>query len=128
MSYRFHKIYYTVLFSLFLACTPDYDTEPLPYSFVPESLQITEPTGIRLENYVVKGQVDINVKLPQDGEYRIKIKDLSGKLVSQEKLAAKEGDNILKIYVNALPVSSYTVELFDTSNVLLGKELFAMKN
>ena len=128
MSYRFHKIYYTVLFSLFLACTPDYDTEPLTYSFVPESLQITEPTGIRLENYVVKGQVDINVKLPQDGEYRIKIKDLSGKLVSQEKLAAKEGDNILKIYVNALPVSSYTVELFDTSNVLLGKELFAMKN
>jgi len=119
---------YTVLFSLFLACTPDYDIEPQPYSFTPETLQIVEPTGIKLENYVVEGQVDINVKLPQDGEYRIKIKDITGKLVSQEKLTAKQGDNILKIYVNALPVSSYTVELLNTSNVLLGKQLFAMKN
>ena len=128
MSYRFQKIYYTVLFSLFLACTPDYDIEPQPYSFIPEALQIIEPTGIKLENYVVEGQVDINVKLPQDGDYRIKIKDITGKLVSQEKLTAKQGDNILKIYVNALPVSSYTVELLNTSNVLLGKQLFAMKN
>ena len=128
MSYRFQKIYYTVLFSLFLACSPDYDFEIQPYTFVPESLQIVEPTGIKLENYVVEGQVAINVKLPQDGEYRIKIIDLSGKLVSQEKLTAKEGDNILKIYVNALPVSSYTVELYTTSNVLLGKEIFAMKS
>ena len=50
-------------------------------------------------------------------------------MVSQEKITAKEGDNILKIYVKALPVSSYEVQLLDDeTNILLGKQIFAMKN
>ena len=128
MSYKFQKVYYTVLFSLFLACTPDYDFEIQPYAIVPQALEIVEPTGIKLENYVVDGQVDINVKLPEDGEYKIKIIDLSGKMVSQERITAKKGDNLLKMYVKSLPVSSYTVKVLTTTNELLGKELFSIKS
>jgi hypothetical protein len=51
-----------------------------------------------------------------------------GKTVSQELFKANAGDNILKIYVSALPVSSYTVELIDENNQMLGQSVFAMKN
>lgn len=119
---------FAILLVLGTKCTSD-SYEFTDYTYVPEALVIEEPQGIKLENYVVDNQVDINVKLPVDGIYRIKIIDLSGKMVSQEKLTAKKGDNILKIYVNALPVSSYEVQLLDDeTNLLLGTELFAMKN
>jgi len=119
---------FAILLVLATKCTSD-SYEYADFTYVPEALVIEEPQGIKLENYVVDNQVDINVKLPVDGIYRIKIIDLSGKMVSQEKLTAKKGDNILKIYVNALPVSSYEVQLLDDeTNLLLGKELFAMKN
>lgn len=119
---------FAILLILATKCTSD-RYEFVDYTYVPERLVIEETQGIRLENYVVDNQVDINVKLPVDGTYRIKIVDISGKMVSQEKITAKKGDNILKIYVNALPVSSYEVQLLDDeTNMLLGKELFAMKN
>ena len=119
---------FAILLVLGTKCTSD-SYEYADFTYVPKALVIEEPQGIKLENYVVDNQVDINVKLPVDGIYRIKIIDLSGKMVSQEKLTAKKGDNILKIYVNALPVSSYEVQLLDDeTNLLLGTELFAMKN
>ena len=119
---------FAILLILATKCTSD-SYEFTDYAFVPEALVIVEPQGIKLENTVVEDQVDINVKLPVDGTYRIKIVDISGKMVSQEKITAKEGDNILKIYVKALPVSSYEVQLLDdATNILLGKQIFAMKN
>jgi hypothetical protein len=119
---------FAILLILATKCTSD-SYEFTDYTYVPDTLIIVEPQGIRLENTVVEDQVDINVKLPVDGTYRIKIVDISGKMVSQEKITAKEGDNILKIYVKALPVSSYEVQLLDdATNILLGKQIFAMKN
>lgn len=128
MSYNFQKWYYTILFTLFLACTPDYDFEIAPYTIVPENLIIDEPTGIKLESHIVTNQVSINIKLPSDGTYRIKLYDFTNTLVSQERITAKAGDNLLNIYVSALPVSSYRVELYTESNFLLGREVFTIKN
>lgn len=108
-------------------CTSD-SYEFVEYNtYVPENLVITETQGIRLENYIVENQVNINVKLPLDGTYRIKIKDITGKLVSQEQINANQGDNILKIYVNSLPVSSYSVELVNETNTKLGEAIFSIK-
>lgn len=117
----------SLLALMVFSCSSDYDLEVISYTDIPENLVILENSGIKLENTVISNEVNINVKLPEEGTYRIKIKDITGKLVSQEKLTAKKGDNLLKIYVKALPVSSYTVELLTTSNVLLGNAIFAMK-
>ena len=120
--------FFLMLLVLGTKCTSDH-YDYVDFTYVPDALVIVEPQGIKLENTVVEDQVDINVKLPVDGTYRIKIVDISGKMVSQEKITAKEGDNILKIYVKALPVSSYEVQLLDDeTNILLGKQIFAMKN
>lgn len=110
------------------SCTPDYDVEYISFTQVPEELQIMEISGIKLESNVVFSEVNINVKLPSDGTYKIRLKNLTKETVSQEKITAKQGDNLLKIYVKSLPVSSYEVELLTEDNMLLGKEIFAIKN
>jgi len=113
---------------MLVACTQDEYMINEPISFVPESLQMVEPIGVKLENTFVTDKVSVNVKLPSSGTYRLKIKDISGKLVSQEKLSAKEGDNILSIYTNSLEKSSYTIELQTEDNLLLGSSVFVMVN
>lgn len=117
-----------LLLVMVFACSPDYDFEVLPNSFIPDNLKIAEVSGIKLDSNIVTSEVTINVKLPSDGTYKIKLTDLTGKIVSQEKITAEIGDNLLKIYVKALPVSSYKVELLTETNQLLGSELFAIKN
>ena len=110
------------------SCTPDYDVEFISYTNVPEDLQILESSGIKLRSNVVNNEVDINVKLPSDGTYKIKLIDLTNNTISQEKITANQGDNVLKIYVKRLPVSSYKVKLLTEDNLLLGSEIFAIKN
>ena len=122
------KILLLTLSLLALSCSKDLDYEMVDFVFVPDNLKIEEPTGIRLASNIVNNEVDVNVKLPADGTYRIKILDLTLKTISQEKLTAKEGDNLLKVYVNALPQSSFTVELLTEDNQLLGREVFAITN
>lgn len=104
---------------LFFSC----QKEVVDFSYVPESLEIPELSGIKLESYIVSDKVQVNVKLPNSGQYRIKIFDFTNKLVSQEILNGEQGDNILNVYVNALPPSSYTVGLYD-GDLLIGKEHF----
>lgn len=122
------KILLLTLSLLALSCSKDLDYEMVDFLFVPDNLKIEEPTGIRLASNIVNNEVDVNVKLPADGTYRIKILDLTLNIVSQEKLTAKEGDNLIKVYVNALPQSSFTVELLTENNQLLGREVFAITN
>jgi len=95
------------------------------YNLVPESLVIKENAGLKLENYIVKDQVNVNVKLPSQGVYRIRIEDISGKVVSQEKITAAQGDNMLKVYVNALPKSSYTLKVTTEFNQKIGDQIFS---
>lgn len=118
---------FAMLLILATKCTSDSFEYVDFYTYVPENLVIAETHGIKLENYIVENEVNINVKLPLDGTYRIKIKDITGKLVSQEQIKATQGDNILKIYVNSLPTSSYSVELIDDANIKLGEAIFSIK-
>lgn len=123
------KITIGLLFlGMLVACTRDEFQIEDPMVFVPETLQIVEPMGLKLENTFVTDKVSINAKLPSDGTYRLKIKDIEGKLVSQEKLSAKQGDNILSIYTTSLEKSSYTVELQTEDGILLGSSVFVMIN
>ena len=97
-----------------------------PNQEVPESLIIDDLIGIKLENSVVYERVAMNVKLPEDGVYRVKIRHgLNNELISQEKVNGKEGDNILKVYVSALEKSSYKLELttenHTTCRIVTGK-------
>jgi hypothetical protein len=104
---------------LLLSCQKD----PTVYVSTPYALEIAEASGLKLESYIVNDRVQVNVKLPDTGQYRIKIFDFTDKLVSQEIINGKQGDNILNVYVNALPPSSYTISLYD-NNKLIGKEFF----
>jgi len=92
---------------------------------VPEVLEISQLQGIKLESYIVNEQVSINAKTITGGYYRIKIFDFSNRLVSQERIKIEDGDNILNVYVSALPKSSYTIQLHKDNNELIGKELFS---
>ena len=107
---------------MFLGCAQD---EPFieEVSFdLPKSLEIKELTGLKLESIIVEEEVRMNVKLPYSGQYRIKIRDIEGTLISQELILANMGNNLLKVYVSTLPKSSYRLELADIDHKVLGAE------
>lgn len=117
-------LFISFLISLTLtSCIKDEIYEPI-VNEVPSTLQIEATQGIKLESTIVTDEVKMNVKLPYDGTYRIRIRDIGRKLVSQEELLAKAGDNILKVYVKSLPKDGYTIELVNSSNEILGLTSF----
>ena len=87
---------------------------------IPEALKIQEAKGLKLESTITSSEVRMNVKLDFPGVYRVKIRDIEKNLVSQEKLTANEGDNLLKVYVSALEDDSYTIELTQDDHTLIG--------
>ena len=111
---------------LFISCSDTIYIER-PTQEVPETLFMSQAVGLKLESYIVEDKVRINTKLPRDGKYRIKILDFSNTIINQEIITGKEGDNILNIYVNSMPVSSYTVELYTNTNDFIGRQTFSMK-
>ena len=115
-----------ILLFLFISCSDTIYIER-PIQEVPETLFMSQAIGLKLESYIVEDKVRINTKLPRDGKYRIKILDFSNTIINQEIITGKEGDNILNIYVNSLPVSSYTVELYTNTNDFIGRQTFSMK-
>lgn len=93
---------------------------------VPQALIIDDLQGIKLESLNISSEVAMNIKLPSNGTYRIKIKHgLNNELISQEKIQGKEGDNILKVYVNSLEKSSYKLEVTKENNELIGVTAFS---
>ena len=93
---------------------------------VPEALFIEDLVGVKLASSIVSERVAMNVKLPSDGVYRVKIRhSMTNELISQEKLTGKEGDNILKVYVNTLEKSSYKLELTKENHTIVGVTLFS---
>ena len=113
---------------LMMGCYQDDDLVTLyPDQEVPQSLQIKELIGIKLENTIVTDRVAMNVKLPLDGKYRIKIRQgITNELVSQEMITAGEGDNLLKVYVASLEKSGYMIQLTDEFHNVLGNESFVV--
>ena len=114
-----------VLLSL-SSCMKDEILEPINMVDVPESLIIDDIEGLKLESFIVSDEVQMNVKLPYSGTYRIKIKDFSNELISQEKITANFGDNLLKVYVSSLPNDSYTIELTNEDGRIIGKTIFVV--
>ena len=121
------KILLLTLSLLVLSCAKDLDYEVIDFNIVPDELVIAEDAGLRLASNIVHGNVDINVKLPSAGTYRIRVLDITNRIISQEKIQAPKGDNILKVYVNTLPDESYTVELLTNEGDLIGKDVFAIQ-
>ncbi len=121
------KLLLFTLTLLVLSCTKDLDYDVVEHTIVPEKLVIAEDAGLRLASNIVHGNVDINVKLPSAGTYRIRVLDLTNRIVSQDKIQAPKGDNILKVYVSTLPDQSYTVELLTLEGASLGRDVFAIQ-
>ena len=116
------KILSLLTILLFIGCAQD---EPFIEEVsidVPEILQIKEVQGLKVESIIVEEEVRINVKLPYSGQYRIKIRNIEGTMVSQEIITANMGNNLLKVYVSTLPASSYKLELTDVEHKVLGVE------
>lgn len=107
------------------SCIEDEYSTPIIVEKPTETLFISEASGLKLESYIVTSQVKINTKFENDGTYRIKIYNFDNKLVSQEKIEATQGDNILNIYVSSLPKDSYTVKLQTINHEDIGIQLFS---
>lgn len=93
---------------------------PIPEVKVPNSLEITNKVGIKLESPFVSTEVSMNVKLDFSGNVTIKIFDISNRVVSKEVVYVNSGDNILKVYTTALPPSAYRIAIYDKNDNMLG--------
>jgi len=115
-------------FTILIGCAKDDEfLEPITNEEVPQSLQIKELIGIKLENTIVTDRVAMNVKLPLDGKYRIKIRHgINNELISQEMIDAEEGDNLLRVYVASLDKSGYMIQLTDEFHNILGNQSFVV--
>ena len=115
-------------FTILIGCAKDDEfLEPITNEEIPQSLQIKELIGIKLENTIVTDRVAMNVKLPLDGKYRIKIRHgINNELISQEMIEAEEGDNLLRVYVASLDKSGYMIQLTDEFHNVLGNESFVV--
>lgn len=112
MNWKFIKYYQTVLFTLFLACSTDEIYEPIYMEEIPQELKIDALVGIKLESNFATDVINMNVKLDTEGEYFIKVLNISNRIVSKEKVSGKLGDNLFRVYTSTLPKSSYRLELY----------------
>jgi PBP1b-binding outer membrane lipoprotein LpoB len=116
---KMKKILSMVLLSTILTgCYKD-DILPTPQS-VSEDLKMTSSIGIKLQSAFVTSEVAMNVKTETAGSVTVKIFDISNRVVSKETMNVIAGDNLLKVYTNALPSSAYRIGLFDSNNKQLG--------
>ena len=105
------KILSIVLLSTIL--TGCYKDDILPVSqLVSEDLKMTSSIGIKLQSAFVTSEVAMNVKIETAGSVTIKIFDISNRVVSKETMNVIAGDNLLKVYTNALPSSAYSCLLY----------------
>jgi nitrous oxide reductase accessory protein NosL len=104
---------------LLVSCQKEDLLVPTPTE-VTEKLQIVGNMGIKVETPFVTSEVAMNVKAETAGTYVVKILNIANKSVSKEEVTIKAGNNLLKIYANALPSSAYRIGLFDMNGNLLG--------
>ena len=112
MRYNFQKWYYTILFTLFLACAPDeYDFTVTQW--VADELKIEETTGVQFDDNSVYDGAKFNIKTDNDGTYTVEILDLANQLVSRNTLKVTEGDNVYTIYTRVFETGDYTFRFLD---------------
>ena len=95
------------------------DIVPTPQS-ISEELKMTSSVGIKLQTAFVTSEVAMNVKTETAGSVTVKIFDIANRVVSKETMNVIAGDNLLKVYTNALPSSAYRIGLFDSNGKQLG--------
>jgi hypothetical protein len=113
------KILSLLFMSVLLTGCYKEDILPTPQS-VSENLKMTSSVGIKLQTVFVTSEVAMNVKTETAGSVTVKIFDISNRVVSKETMNVVAGDNLLKVYTNALPSSAYRIGLFDSNNKQLG--------
>ena len=107
-----------VMAVLFVGCRK-VETLPTPQP-VNAELNITSAVGIKLQSAFVTSEVAMNVKSDVSQTVTVRIFDIANKVVSRETINVKAGDNIVKVYTNALPSSAYRIGLFDANGKQLG--------
>jgi hypothetical protein len=116
---KMKKTLLLVLISAILTgCYKD-DIVPEPQS-ISEDLKMTNSVGIKLQTVFVTSEVAMNVKTETAGSVTVKIFDIGNRVVSKETMNVVAGDNLLKVYTNALPSSAYRIGLFDANGKQLG--------
>ena len=113
------KILSIVLLSTILTGCYKEDITPTPQS-ISEELKMTSSVGIKLQTAFVTSEVAMNVKTETAGSVTVKIFDIANRVVSKETMNVIAGDNLLKVYTNALPSSAYRIGLFDSNGRQLG--------
>ena len=98
---------------IIISCAKDDFYEPIYVDTIPETLQIEDLVGIKLESNFATSEIRMNVKLNTEGDYFIKVIDISNKVIAKEKVNGELGDNLFKVYTSTLPKSSYRLELFN---------------
>ncbi len=113
------KILTLLFMSVLLTGCYKEDIVPTPQS-VSEDLKMTSSVGIKLQTVFVTSEVAMNVKTETAGSVTVKIFDIANRVVSKETMNVVAGDNLLKVYTNALPSSAYRIGLFDSNGKQLG--------
>ena len=108
-----------VIFVIGLAACKKVPIAPLPPQ-VDNSLKIEKVAGIKLQSPFVTSEVAMNVKIETAQTVTVKILDIANRVVSKEEMYLNSGDNILKVYTNALPASAYRIGLYDKNGNELG--------
>ena len=112
MSYNFQKWYYFWLFVLFLACAKDdYSDFQTLNPTVAGDMAIAAATGLKFEGSNITDGSKFNLKVLDEGEYTIEIRDYFKNLTSKSIIDAKAGDNVLKFYTRALRDGDYTITI-----------------
>jgi hypothetical protein len=116
---KMKKTLLIVLISTVLTgCYKD-DILPAPQA-ISEDLKMASSVGIKLQTAFVTSEVAMNVKTETAGSVTIRIFDIANRVVSKETMNVVAGDNVLKVYTNALPSSAYRIGLFDANGKQLG--------
>ena len=87
---------------------------------LPSELKISNSVGIKLQTVFVTSEVAMNVKSDVAQSVTIRIFDIANKVVSKSTSDVKVGDNVLKVYTNALPSSAYRIGIYDSNGKQLG--------
>ncbi len=87
---------------------------------LPSELKIANTVGIKLQSHFVTSEVAMNVKSEVAQTVTIRIFDIANRVVSKSTSDVKMGDNVLKVYTNALPSSAYRIGLYDSNGKQLG--------
>jgi len=120
------KLITLLVLIVLVSCMKDDEFIIDPIVEVPENLFIGELQGVKLASYIVNEEVDINIKLPKEDTYRVKIRHgVNDRIISEEIVNGKEGDNLLKVYVRALPDSAYKLEVTTETHETIGFSSFA---